>query len=392
MNELQAIKIPQDNICKNENIILSTFLFFSFIFDSGGGIGIRNIGFLIIALIIFLDLLFYKNVQININFLLFYCGNLVFLSLSILAALNNNTTFFKANLFNFSLYCLFPFYILAKNKYLTIEGYLKSIEIFCVVIVIFFFGRLLKIMPIVNVFNILTRNASGHFQNLYFENSSTVLPNVYFQGVLSIVPAAVIMITQKKYKSFFLAFIALCIAPSRFGVLVCAFFFLILHIRKLFIPILVGIVLVLLFLVFKIEIPVFIDFLNMFYRTSSGNVIRSGHLNSIISLLTENPSYLFIGQGPGSMFYTSGFHHYADSVEISHFDFLRKYGILYFSVVNAAFIYLLYKLCKKKSLISNQLVYGLLAHYIVSISNPVLLSLPFIMFTSICIVRSEIKN
>ena len=380
------------NISYNRNnILLSTTIFFIFIFDSGGGMGIRNFGLLLIITILFIEIFYnHKKNELQSGFLLFYFFSMTFLMFSVLIAFLNNTSFFKSNLFNFSLYCLLPFYMLAKRKYITIDGYLNAVKIFCIIILIFFFGRLFRIMPLVNIFNFVVRNADGYFGNKRFSNSITVLPNIYFQGTLVIIPAAIIMIIRRNYGSFFLVLLTLSLIVSRFGVLVCILFFLILNIKKIYVPLSIVIILLLCVQIFRIEIPVFIDFLDVFYRNSSGNVIRSKHLESIISLFMDNPSYFILGQGPGSVFYTSGFNVYTDSVEISHFDVLRKYGIIYFCIINAAFFYLMYKIYRK-SKETRQFAYGLLAHYIVSISNPVLLSLPFIMFLSICIVNVESK-
>jgi len=377
----------QIHLNENKSTILSTFVFFVFIFDSGGGLNLRNIGLILILMLLIYETFFNHGAKnINKYFLLFYCGSLSFLLASVIIALLNRATFVNANLHNFGLYSLLPFYILAKNRYLTINGYLKSVNIFCAIVLILFFGRLFGIAPVVQIFGFIATRADGFFRYVQFANSPLVIPNVYFQGMLATVPAAVIMVSQKKFKSFALVMLTLFIAPSRFGVFVCILFFLILYIKKIYIIIFASVVFVLSMILF--EIPVFVDFLDIFDRTTYGHVVRTGHLESILFLFTSHLPYFIIGQGPGTMFFSLGFGSYTDSVEISHLDFIRKYGILYFIVLNIAFFYLMHKLYKK-SILSKQLTYGLLAHYVVAASNPVLLSLPFMMFLSVCIVTSE---
>jgi len=371
----------------DRNTLFSTLLFFSFIFDSGGGLGLRNIGFMLMLMVLFYELCFnYGKQNTNKYFLLFYCGSLVFLLSTKIIALSNHATFASSSLQNFSLYFLLPLYILAKNRYLTIEGYLKSVCIFCIIVLMFFFGRILGVAPIVQLFGFVATRADGFLGYAYFDNAFVVFPNVYFQGTLAIVPAAVIMISQQKFKAFALVMLTLFVAPSRFGVLVCIMFFLILYIKKIYIFLLGSTVFVLCIMIF--EIPVFIDFLDMFDLATYGHAVRAGHMESILFLFNSNLSYFIVGQGPGTMFYSLGFNGYTDSVEISHFDFVRRYGIIYFIILNTAFFFLVYRLFNK-STVSRQLVYGLLAHYIVAISNPVLVSLPFMMFLSICIVINE---
>jgi len=147
----------------------------------------------------------------------------------------------------------------------------------------------------------------------------------------------------------------------------------------------VFVILSLIIFLFNIQIPVLIDLIAIFDTSSSGNSVRYNHLLSIIELFKQHPTCLIFGQGPGTPFYTTGFHKYVTLVEIHHFDLLRKYGLIYFTAVNAGLFYLLYKLYNTKQLIAKQIMYGIMAHYIVAISNPVLVSLPYMMLISIAI-------
>jgi hypothetical protein len=288
----------------------------------------------------------------------------------------------SANIFNFSLYFLIIAYLLAYRRYLTLDGYLTAIKVFSVFILIFFLGRIFGLSYFFTPLNKVAPYAGMNAMK-------NGMPSVYYQGTLAIVPAAVIF-ARKGYIGWFLVcLLALAIAPSRFGVFTSVFLFLIIYRRKLYIPLIISTFLFILLIVFNVTIPVLFDFLKMFDRNSRGTDIRFEHLKSLIILFKNDPLIFVFGQGPGAMFYTSGFHRYADSIEISHFDFVRKYGVIYFMVLSIGLLLLILKLKQKKTNESKGLIYGLIAHYIVAASNPVLSSLPFIMLLSVCIVSAS---
>jgi hypothetical protein len=367
---------------KDSSLFLSSFLFFCFIFDSGGGLGIRNIGFLIVGVLLLIEL-FSNKIFLNRSFFLFYFISLIYLLISLVIAIFNNASFARANTFNFSLYFLLIVYLLAREKYLTLSGYLVAIKIFSILVLAFFCGRIFNIPYILMFFNMVAPYSGA-------DAMKNAMPAVYYQGTLAIVPAAVVFARKRSIGWFFICLLALAVAPSRFGVFTSVVLFLIIYRRKLYIPLIIGVLLFICLNIFNIEIPVLYDFMDMFRRTSYGSNVRSEHLKSIMILFSNNPMIFFFGQGPGTEFYTSGFNGYADSVEISHFDFVRKYGILYFIFLNFGLLLLVFRLNRNKTVESKQLIYGLIAHYVVAASNPVLTSIPFIMLLAVCIVSSNV--
>jgi hypothetical protein len=365
---------------ETRNLFLSFFLFFVFIFDSGGRLGIRNAGFLIVCLLL-LTALFSNKIIFNRSFFLFYFTSLTYLLISLVIAMFNSASFMLANTFNFSLYFLIITYLLARENYLTLRGYLIAIKLFSILVIVFFFGRILNISYILMLFEAVAPYSGA-------DAMKNGMPAVYYQGTLAIVPAAAIFAKKGNVGWFLICLLALAVAPSRFGVLTSLFLFLLIYRKKFyFLSVIAAIVLICLNN-FNVVIPVLYDFMDMFRGNSYGVSVRSGHLESILMLFKSNPLILFFGQGPGTVFYTSGFNNYADSVEISHFDFVRKYGIFYFIFLNCGLLFLIFKLYKSGTVTSKQVIYGLIAHYIVAISNPVLTSIPFIMLLGVCIALS----
>jgi hypothetical protein len=336
---------------------------------------------MIIFIVIF-EITFKGNVLINRWFLLFYLGSLSYLLISVVIAILNKAPFILAHRFNFNLYFLIILYIIARKGYITVDGYLIAIKIFTLIILFLFFGRILGINLFIKLFEIMSPAIMGDMKN--------GIASVYFKGTLEIVSGAVIFAKKRNIGWFLLCLLALAVAPSRFGVFVCMLFFLVINIKKLYIPVIICSILFLCITTFRIKIPVLIDFVQIFNSESGGTIVRSRHLESIIYLFSQNPLYLVFGQGPGTLFYSSGFHGLTDKVEISHFDILRRYGIIYFSALHIGLFFLIRNLWKTKQIIAQALMLSLLSHYIVSISNPVLLSLPYMMI--ICISISIVNN
>lgn len=63
------------------------------------------------------------------------------------------------------------------------------------------------------------------------------------------------------------------------------------------------------------------------------NTMKYGHLYSYIDLFSENPQYLFWGQGSGTMFYSLGFHRVTAQTEWIYIELLRNYGLFSLLIV-----------------------------------------------------------
>jgi hypothetical protein len=68
--------------------------------------------------------------------------------------------------------------------------------------------------------------------------------------------------------------------------------------------------------------------------------IKSLHIVSYQELFSGNPfRYLFIGDGPGATFYTKGFNETVAFTELSYYDLIREYGLIFTIVFVSLFCY-----------------------------------------------------
>jgi hypothetical protein len=183
---------------------------------------------------------------------------------------------------------------------------------------------------------------------------------VYFPGTLALVPLGTIALGTKRYMSFALILIALVVAPSRFG----TFSLILMSLIYLFFKISKGRKksLVVFFM-----ISVFIGWLTPLLISEP---VRLGHVQSILDQFDENWITIFFGMGPGTLFYSDGFQHMTSDVETSHYEMVRKFGLLFYILI---IIY-----CANAVMAGGRPIYfglALCAHLIAFAMNPGLFSL-----------------
>jgi hypothetical protein len=71
---------------------------------------------------------------------------------------------------------------------------------------------------------------------------------------------------------------------------------------------------------------------------------------------------------------------------------MRKYGVPFFGLLSFALAWIVFLLLKKREKAATQIAFALIAHYVVAISNPVLMSLPIMMLVCVGIVETERKK
>lgn len=106
----------------------------------------------------------------------------------------------------------------------------------------------------------------------------------------------------------------------------------------------------------------------------ASNAIKYAHLTSYSLLFESHPEYLFIGQGPGSIFYSAGFGRWTTLTEWTYIELIRNYGL--FSLLFVTVILIpAYKLLKRHR---NEQAFGILGAYMgflfIAGTNPLLVS------------------
>lgn len=76
----------------------------------------------------------------------------------------------------------------------------------------------------------------------------------------------------------------------------------------------------------------FICFLLMVFVLASekseiSNIVKYGHLISYKDLFDQHPQYLLLGQGPGTRFFSQGFHKLTETTEWTYIEIIRQYGL-----------------------------------------------------------------
>jgi hypothetical protein len=344
------------------NIVCVTFL----LLDSGGGLGLRVISFSIIFLFAINSLLGVST--INKALILLYV-------MLIISILNTSVATNSILVWTFS-YLLIPVFALYINgSSLNNDVFVISGTIFSIVIIIIFLGRLTG-NPIINGVNdYIVNHSDGFFGDKSFI-SGDILPNVYFQGTLSLVICGALSLEKKRYICYTLIVVALILAPSRFGFLVLIFWGLIIFFLKsnkplIYLPIIVICTAITLFF-----LPFGTELIGIFNGKSDGIEIRNGHIQSVFNEFFFQPFYILTGEGPGSIFYSIGYRDYVDNIELSQFEYLRKYGLP--STIIFILFYFWPLVAKNKE--SFFIKGALIMYYIVSFSNPVLSSIFSMLF------------
>jgi hypothetical protein len=167
---------------------------------------------------------------------------------------------------------------------------------------------------------------------------SIVIPNVYFTATLFLVPACVWFLFCRRYLASGLCFMALVLGFSRSGVLLAAivcfshlFIFASLRVRT-------GLLCVLGLIIFLLwrnaELLQLGSVLGMYLDVLTGQgasaAVRGGHFQSIVGLLADDPIALWLGQGAGVAFFSTGTNAFVTAVELDHLDAIRTYGLIWF--------------------------------------------------------------
>lgn len=358
------------------NVICLTIL----ILDSGGGLRLRNIAFLII--IVFGLYGMYKYRSLNKNFVYAFLIFLISLIPGIMISVFNSIPLFQIVNWILSFMLLPFFYFYAKGSELSHKCFVIAGSIFSAIVIVLFFGRLMNIGLVIAANDYITSNSDGFFGNKNFL-SGDILPNVYFQGTLSVIICGCLSLRNNNYWAFFLILIGLILAPSRFGFMVLILWAVFLFLRKSWIRLgYLPIIIIVAFFVLQ-NLAFGKELFSAFTGESDAMEVRNGHFVSIYNIFKDNPFYFLFGQGPGSVFFTQGTYSLTDNIEISQLEFIRKYGV--FALVSFCLFYFMPLFSRFRSDI--YLKGALVIYFMVSFSNPVLFSIFSMLYLAFVYVK-----
>lgn len=369
------------NSTKNPFIIklVIVFLLFSNIYDMGGAIGIKYISY-IIAL--FFALIFYKSPTIRpitliIGLLLFVIWPIWELFNGVAGgagsrlALSQITPFFAGILFYFIISGV-------TNKFFPLRAIYWGMFSLAIVIISSFLFILQYPDNIISYsfMKFFSSTDFGYFG--YRMLGDSLFPNIYFKATLFLVPAYVYFLFTRRIFVSIIVFIAIVVTFSKAGILIALLFFLIsfksINIKsttKIFIFInMLILVLVLSSLLPNLDVNI-IDALT---GNSETTIIRTGHINSVIDLFVDKPYYIFLGQGTGREFFSTGTNMEVTNIEVAHIDAIRKFGLFWFILFSVMILSIVVKLLGQNDMEMNASGFALMSIYIASGTNPVLIS------------------
>ncbi|WP_316833816.1 hypothetical protein [Pedobacter nutrimenti] len=362
------------------NVLLNVTCLTLLMLDSGGGLRLRNISFLIMFYFAMKGVLAYKSV--NKTFLIIYIFFLLSLVPGILTSISNSIPIPQILVWLMAFMLIPLFYFYAKGSGLSERCFVLAGAIFSTVVVLLFFGRLMDIGFIVGINDYISSHSDGFFGSKNFL-SGDILPNVYFQGTLSVIICGALSLRSKNYFVFCTILLGLMLAPSRFGFIVLLLWASFLFFRKsltrlMFLPV----IFVLIFMLLQ-SLPFGKELFSVFTGESDAIDIRNGHFMSVYHVFANNPLYFFFGQGPGSTFFSTGISAIADNIEISQLEYIRKYGVISF-VVFCVFYFLPFLSRTNSDIFIKG---ALVLYFIVSFSNPVLFSIFSMLFLAFVYVK-----
>ncbi|HKU24817.1 MAG TPA: hypothetical protein VJQ54_05050 [Candidatus Sulfotelmatobacter sp.] len=118
----------------------------------------------------------------------------------------------------------------------------------------------------------------------------------------------------------------------------------------------------------------------------SSNAIKLKHMQSYEQEFVSHPSYLLLGQGADTTFYSTGFQSWTTSTELSYLDLIRVYGVPMSLLMFGCLAWLVLKLLKSERY---GLAIGFIGYLLISGSNPLLISSTG--FLAICAVWKEVE-
>ena len=226
------------------------------------------------------------------------------------------------------------------------------------------------------------------------DHTFTFFPNVYFRWTLLLLPAALLAFFRVRTGQFMLFAAGILATVSTaailflfLGVLWVAIEFYMrgasrrLYVRKALVLVL-GVLLLAgaLYSSGRGEIVSFA--LSKLSSRSMSTSIKLEHIHSIVTLLSNSIWTLLFGMGVGSSFYTTGTHSVVQYVEVSHFELVRQFGLLYAS---AFFLYCfaLFVVVGRVDSLGKVLAISMLCLFLAAGTNPLLISPVFFLILAI---------
>ncbi|WP_339263780.1 hypothetical protein MKY07_03140 [Solibacillus sp. FSL W7-1472] len=375
------------------------FLILIFLLDIGGGIGIKNISFLLVLILtVYLALFYKKSLPKNLllEFVIFIVCPLLLIAYSIII-FNEQIGSVISQVSAFTILGLLPSILFLGNKASLLKVlysigrvlFLTVIATFILLYVAFLVGGHPLISQINGIAESLNLGYIG--ANPLGSTLGFFIPNVYFIWSMLLIPFCLITYKNRTF-DFYLGMIASCLTLSTGIILFLIIGILIVNIFYKIKFNLWNLTLILLFLPFLyilISNNIFNVIIDKLSITDPSTNVKVGHVQSIFGEITENVIFLFFGTGIGSEFFSVGSNSYVVNVEVSHFNLIRQFGLIYFFIFTFYIFKISFELLNiSKDSTAKNIGIGLLMLYLCAGTNPLLISPVFFLW--LIIARSYI--
>lgn len=295
----------------------------------------------------------------------------------------------------FATWLLYPLLLLIRPKERIISffttalfwGAVLAVVIFCGIFLLHILGQ----GDLISRINTFTHEYRiGYFgQNPLGGNATLFFPNVYFRWTLLLIPAAILSLRGNKMKRVVLILAAFMTASAALilfllvGLLWASFGSLWRgKISKLYTKraVTVGIVLLVGAAIMYVAgygyVGGFVT--SKLSPASASTAIKVGHIESILNLMSSNIVTFLFGMGVGSSFYSIGVNKVVINVEVSHFNLMRQFGVIY-ALGFFAYVLVLFISLRRLNGTGRLLSIGLAMLFIAAGTNPLLISPVFFL-------------
>lgn len=363
------------------------FIMFANIFDMGGAVGIKYLSYATTGLFV---LYHYRNFtlrleEIWVSFLLFVIvpAWALFNGLAhggLLSEASSQVTPFLPG--------ILMLLLLSKGGYdYALKVFFQVMAALAVVVIVLFFLLLLIPDHVVSRALLDYLKQPGHGLFGVRGLAGIRLPNVYFKATLYFVPCFIYYLYLGKPWYAFLFLVALVLAFSKAGILLCLVFlgaYILTHGGRKAKWAAIILTLATAYLLMTWSDAKFIGgYIDYMINTVSGRAettqIRVGHWTSFIDLMKENPQYLIWGQGVGTAYFSLGRGRPVYNIELDHVDATRQFGLIWFIAFSLIVLYIALRLMKSKKDNHTALGISFLGIYLAAGTNPVLITPLFMM-------------
>lgn len=243
------------------------------------------------------------------------------------------------------------------------------------------------LFPEANIWRLLSSRYRLGF--LGIQNFGTFyFPNVYYRWMMWFIPAVMLTFGRDKQAVWLLmisVFLQSSLSVILFSLLGILFLIFLFRMNKWYIFVCLFLVMGIILGIFtRVFFPEYWFLLiegvenYLLFMVNQSISIKLGHIQGVLSSTSESMLNLLFGMGAGSQFYSPGIKGYTRLIEVSHFDFLRQFGLIGWGIFFGYVLFVFFESMKTDEL-GKRWAVGLLFLFISAGTNPLLMSPVFMI-------------